>query len=374
MWIEEHLPKECPFCGQPVRRRGLDGVVYFTHPKCYWRQVRLGFMPFHVTHRVLRSDPIRTPGLRCLRTAHKVELSDGCSHSCVYCYTYSQPRVGLPRGLVILRDDVIPRVIRQLERMVTVKPIYLSPNCDPFQHALTERTTERLVELFSERELPFYFVTKGIITRRVLDLINGYPHVDVQITLTTLNEGKRKLLEPNSPSVASRLKNIEALADIGIRPILRMDPLLPYLTDDERELKELVMTTLDLGVRHVVGSYIGMRPQIWGFIKRYFELVGLDGLIQRYERLFKSQIAVCRFSLASESYRYRRLKGLSETVKTLGKGAVSYSTCLEDGPGSTLFRDLWSSETCEPMYLPVCRKVGDRFEPVSEWQDAAGTA
>ena len=364
------MPKGCPFCGKPIQESTqFEGVSYFTHPECYWRHVGPGRVPVFITHREIKTNPIKTPGLLCLNRVHKVELSDGCSHSCIYCYTYSKPRVGLPRGLVILRDNLIEKVTDQLGKIKIVKPIYLSPNCDPFQRLAKEttETTKQLVELFIENGISFYFVTKGVISADVLDLINGYPYVDVQLTIITPNEEKRKLTEPNAPSINERLKNIEKLVDLGILPIQRIDPLMPYITDDESELKDLLTTTIDLGVRHVVGSYIGMRNRIWSHMKNFFKVTNMDELIPKYENLFfrnKNPITVSNFNLASESYRYRKLKWLSKITKEIGRGKVTYSTCLEDNYRHNLFHELWTSEMCEPIYLPSFKKVGGKFKPI----------
>lgn len=370
MWLDKYLPKVCSFCGKTIRKSDqFEGVSYFTHPECYWRHVSPGRVPVFITHREIKSNPIKTPGLLCLNRVHKVELSDGCSHNCIYCYTYSKPRVGLPRGLVILRDNLIEKVTEQLGKIKIVKPIYLSPNCDPFQRLAKEttETTRQLVELFIENGISFYFVTKGVISEEVLELINDYPYVDVQLTLITPNEEKRKLTEPNAPSINERLKNIENLVDLGINPIQRIDPLLPYITDDKDELKELLRTTIDLGVRHIVGSYMGMRQRIWSYMKNFFKVTDMDELISKYENLFfgdKNPLIVSHFNLASENYRYRKLKWLSEITKEMGRGKVTYSTCLEDTNKSKLFHELWTSEMCEPIYLPTFKKVQGKFRPI----------
>ena len=372
MWIDKYLPTDCPLCGTNIQESNqYKDSSYFAHSECYWKHARPGSTPVFITHREIKTNPIKTPMLPCLSRVHKVELSDGCSHSCIYCYTYSKPRVNLPRGLVILRDNLVEKVDEQIIKMRFVKPIYLSPNCDPFQQPAKQITemTRQLVELFIERGLSFYFVTKGVISDEVLNLINGYPFVDAQLTLVTANEEKRKLTEPNAPSITERLKNIENLVDSGVRPIQRIDPLLPYITDDAVDLEELLKVTIDLGVRHIVGSYIGMRQRIWNYMKNFFKVVGMENMIPKYEELFygsKIPSIVHHFKLAPENYRYGKLKWLSEKIEKIGKGKVTFSTCLEDTHRSNLFHELWTSEMCEPIHLPIHKRVGKRFEPIME--------
>jgi len=370
LWIRKHLPSTCKICGKPLDSIELEGVLYPFHPECYWRRVEGGETPVYVESRLLQSDPIKTPNLPCLRGRFKIDLTDGCYHNCIYCYTYSQPRTGLPRGMVLIRRNIVEKVSRQIAKLSFVKPIYISPNCDPFQEVVRGEV-KGLVEVLVREGLPFYFVTKGAIPKEVLDMVNGHPYIDAQISLTTLDEDTREVTEPNAPPVKERLKGIERLKEVGVKPILRIDPLLPYITDDEEGLKDLLKTVIDLGVRHVIGSYVGMRPEILSYLTHFLEARGMGEVAQRYRDLFQSGDSpiVYNFHLAPIKYRYKRLRWLSQEVKKIGKGRVTFSTCMEEGPKETLFKSLWTTNVCEPVQLPTFKRVRNHFKPVKECID-----
>jgi hypothetical protein len=101
-------------------------------------------------------------------------------------------------------------------------------------------------------------------------------------------------------------------------------------------------------------------------MSKCFLKAGLKGLPKRYGRLLKKGPKVCKFDLVSERYRYRKLKLLSQLVRSIGNKSVTFSTCLEDRPGKELFRGLWTSKMCEPIYLPAVVRTKKGFKPVEE--------
>ncbi|MFQ6134710.1 MAG: radical SAM protein, partial [Nitrososphaerales archaeon] len=334
------------------------------HPECYWRNLPDSGVFVHAAGHVLKSGPIKNPELTCLQKRQKIEVSIGCYHQCVYCYGYSRPRY-YPRGLVLVNRDLPHAVVEQLRGMLSVKPIYLSPNSDPFQRGFTEGVTERLVELLVSRGLSFYFVTKGVVTKKVLDLLDGYPYFDAQLSITTVDEEKRRTIEPNTPTISERLENIENLVEIGVKPVVRIDPLLPFYTDDPHELETLLKTVIDLGARHIIVSYVKLRPEIWGYLKNIFEHRGLGDLVERYEDLFFTKPRlISNFNVALESYRYKNILWTTSLIKRLSS-EVTFATCLEDS-GHPIFRSMWSSPTCEAMNLPVMKRIGNHFAPIQK--------
>lgn len=368
MWIEKLLPNVCSYCRKEIRRREFEKVLYFTHPNCYWNAAKtLRSFPIYLSKRELSSSPIKDVALDCLHRVQGMEVTDGCSHSCIFCYTYSPPRLGLPRGVVIKRTNILTKLKNQVRKMKRIRPIYLCPNSDPFQKGVTEAIIEDIIRFLVEKELSFYFITKGVIPRNIIDLINGYPYVDVQLTLITSNDEKRRLTEPNAPPIRERLKNIENLVNIGLHPIQRIDPLFPYLTDDHLELEDLIEQTIGLGVRHVIGSYGGLRGTIWRYMRHWLLINDLEDVVKKIELLFfKKHLYQKNFFIADEKYRFHHLKWLGDTVKRIGKGNVTYTTCLEDTFEKEIFQRFWTTPMCEPIYLPMMKKESGKFRPISQ--------
>ncbi len=78
----------------------------------------------------------------------------------------------------------------------------------------------------------------------------------VGITVTTVDERKAKLLEPNAPSPGARIKALKQAKEEGIPVYARIDPIIPFYTwEDFDETLE----ALDF-VDHITVSTLKLRP------------------------------------------------------------------------------------------------------------------
>src|SRR5690606_15589747 len=79
--------------------------------------------------------------------------------------------------------------------------------------------------------------------------------VQVGISVTTLDTGLARRLEPRAPAPARRLRVIETLAQAGVPVRVMVAPLVPVLT--EPELERILAAARDAGAR--AASYILLR-------------------------------------------------------------------------------------------------------------------
>lgn len=106
-------------------------------------------------------------------------------------------------------------------------------------------------------------MTKGQIPKRFFDLFRRFPEkVLAQVGLVSLSEGYWKDYEPYSLAPALRFQNIRNLKAIGILPEVRIDPIIPFLTDIESETTKLFERLKEAGIQKVTLSYLHLRPAI----------------------------------------------------------------------------------------------------------------
>ena len=60
------------------------------------------------------------------------------------------------------------------------------------------------------------------------------------MSLLALDEDLRKLIEPNAPSIEKRLRFIRELHIAGITTGVAAIPLLPYISDHEKDVESLI--------------------------------------------------------------------------------------------------------------------------------------
>ena len=256
----------------------------------------------------------------------------GCQHGCIYCYASSyirdffrcRPKKGL-----------LERVRRDLERVRPGALISMSNSSDPYPPMEARlRLTERCLRMFRGRGLRILVVTKGTTVLRDVDLLRELGAA-VTVSLTALDESLCRRLEPGAPPPSERLEALSKLSQEGVSTGLRLDPIIPFLTDDQ--IEAVVEEAVSAGVRHVVASTLKPRPDGWARLREAFpEEWG------RMARLYREGMRV-----GPSMYLPARVRRelLERAMKVCLKAGVSFSTCREGLP------DLNRAPTCDGSHM-----------------------
>jgi DNA repair photolyase len=170
----------------------------------------------------------------------------GCEHGCIYCFARpSHSYWNLGPGLDFeTRIFHKPGLAQLLDRELSApgyvcKPINLGANTDPYQPAEREyRTTRQLLEVLLAHRHPVTIVTKGTLVLRDLDLLAELARlrlVAVHLSLTTLDDDLKRVLEPRAASPDARLRAIRSLSGAGVPVGVLLAPMIPALNDHEME-------------------------------------------------------------------------------------------------------------------------------------------
>ncbi len=173
----------------------------------------------------------------------------GCEHGCVYCFARpTHAWLGLSPGLdfetrLFMKPDAADLLTKELARTSyqtrPIAPIALGTNTDPYQPI--ERTrciTRRILKVLAAFEHPVTIVTKSALVARDFDILAPMAEkrlVKVAVSITTLDRGLARRMEPRAAAPAKRLATIRALADAGIPAGIMAAPIIPGLTDAELE-------------------------------------------------------------------------------------------------------------------------------------------
>ncbi|MCB2263745.1 MAG: PA0069 family radical SAM protein [Candidatus Thiosymbion ectosymbiont of Robbea hypermnestra] len=170
----------------------------------------------------------------------------GCEHGCIYCYARpTHAWLGLSPGLDFERRLFYkPAAAEQLRRELA-RPGYrpatlvLGANTDPYQPIERRlRITRQVLTVLRDCRHPVAVTTKSALILRDLDLLGAMAAdgcVAVQFSITTLDAGLARRLEPRAASPQRRLEVMRALARAGISVGVLVSPLIPGLTDQELE-------------------------------------------------------------------------------------------------------------------------------------------
>ena len=204
----------------------------------------------------------------------------GCEHGCSYCYARpSHAYMGLSPGLdfetrLFAKTNAAELLRAELSAEGYVpRTIALGANTDPYQPIeRTYRITRQVLEVLSAFGHPAGIVTKSALVTRDIDILKPMAErglVKVAVSITTLDAGLARAMEPRAP--AKRLMALEKLANAGIPAAVMVAPVIPAVNDSEIEaiLKAAsaagageagyVMLRLPLEVREVFTGWLEER-------------------------------------------------------------------------------------------------------------------
>ncbi len=170
----------------------------------------------------------------------------GCEHGCIYCYArpthaYWDLSPGLDFETHIISKPNATELLRKKLTSPRYKPrpISIGANTDPYQPIEARLgMTRDIIEVLAEFEHPFSIITKSNLILRDLDILKPLAEkglASVAISVTTLDNSLKRILEPRTPRGQVRLDTIRQLSEAGVRVTLLAAPMIPYINDQELE-------------------------------------------------------------------------------------------------------------------------------------------
>jgi DNA repair photolyase len=194
--------------------------------------------------RVESIEPVGTMRLYDITTGTGDFIADGVvSHNC-----YARPShayMGLSAGLdfetrLFYKKDAGKVLEEELAKPGYVcRPITLGANTDPYQPIERQRrVTREILEVLTRCRHPVTVITKGALVLRDLDLLADLARdglAGVGVSITTLDAGLKRVMEPQAASARARLETVRRLNEAGVPTGVLVAPVIPALTDHELE-------------------------------------------------------------------------------------------------------------------------------------------
>ncbi len=199
---------------------------------------------------LLRPDPTRSIITRNqspdIPFSQSINPYKGCEHGCIYCYARpSHAYLNLSPGLDFETKIFFKERAAELLDLELRRPAYrpqtitLGANTDPYQPAERKLAiTRSLLEVLERFRHPVAIITKSALVTRDVDLLAAMAErhlVTVMVTLTTLDHGLKRSLEPRAASPEARLRAIETLTKAGVPVGVMTAPIIPMVNDAEME-------------------------------------------------------------------------------------------------------------------------------------------
>ncbi|HYG86035.1 MAG TPA: PA0069 family radical SAM protein [Azospirillum sp.] len=247
----------------------------------------------------------------------------GCEHGCIYCFARpTHAYLGLSPGLdfetKLFHKPNAPELLVKELRAKGYKPttLALGANTDPYQPVERElKLTRRILEVLDAANHPVALVSKSALVLRDLDILAGMAKrnlVHVCISLTTLDRGLARRMEPRAATPPRRLEVIRTLAQADVPVAVLASPMIPGLTD--HELEAILEAAAEAGARGA--SYILVRLPLE--IAPLFEEWLRTNAPQRADRVL-GLIRQCRGGALNQSGFGKRMSGQGPYAELLAR-------------------------------------------------------
>lgn len=198
----------------------------------------------------------------------------GCEHGCIYCYARNSHEFwGYSAGLdferrILVKKDA-PKLLEERIKKKTWKaqPIVMSGNTDCYQPAEKQfKITRECLKVFLKYKHPVSVITKNTLILRDLDILKELANdglISVNISITSLQEETRRVLEPRTATTLKRLETVKTLSENGIPVNVMLAPIIPSI--NSHEILPLAKTVSEYGASSIAHTIVRLNGAI-GFI------------------------------------------------------------------------------------------------------------
>lgn len=205
----------------------------------------------------------------------------GCEHGCVYCYArpshaYHDLSPGLDFETKIIAKTNADECLRQeiSKPAYKPKPILIGANTDPYQPVESRyQLTRKLLEVCLEKGQPVSLITKSHLIERDLDLLEALAQkglCSVRVSVTTLDNELKRILEPRTASGSARLAAIHKLATAGVPTGVIVAPVIPSIND--KELEAILKASKDAGASSATYILLRLPHEVKDLFSEWLEI------------------------------------------------------------------------------------------------------
>jgi len=145
--------------------------------------------------------------------------------------------------------------------------VYLGPKADVYQPCeKTYGITRKVLELFYERNIHTFIVTRSTLIRRDYDILRKMAEKGlIEISISIASSKNQKLLEPNTPDVEERLELINEMRMLGIPVSVHLSPIIPFL-DSVEDISTLMSKITAAGASCIYACMLGMSDRYYSVV------------------------------------------------------------------------------------------------------------
>jgi len=245
----------------------------------------------------------------------------GCEHGCAYCYArptheYWGYGAGIDFESVILVKKNAPALLEAELRkpLKVVSPIVFSGNTDCYQPLERKlQITRQLLQICKEFRFPVSIITKNALVLRDLSILKEMAEqnlVSVTISITSVDEDLRKVLEPRTSTYSNRFKALQVLSKHNIPCGIMVAPIIPGLND--KDIPEVMKQASENGAKWMGFTIVRLNDSVEPVFIQWLE----KNFPNKKERILEL-IRSCHNGQLHDTRAYSRFKGDGKVAESI---------------------------------------------------------
>lgn len=193
---------------------------------------------------------------------YTMNIYKGCCHGCIYCDSRSNCYQIIDFDRVRIKENstqIIKKELKSKKRKGIVGTGAMSDPYNPFEKKFD--LTREALKLIDENRFGISIATKSDLITRDIDIlkrIQTHSPVIIKMTITTYDNDLCEKLEKNVCNTSSRFKALKDLSDNGVYAGVLLMPILPFINDNECNIKNIIKTAHQCGAKFVFTYGLGV--------------------------------------------------------------------------------------------------------------------
>ncbi|MBI5857413.1 MAG: radical SAM protein [Sphingobacteriales bacterium] len=202
---------------------------------------------------------------------YSVNPYEGCSCNCLYCYIRgSKYDENMDEGLAVKANalQILEKQLAARAKKNQYGIVAIGSGTDAYiHHEQKEQQTLGMLQLMLKHRFPVFISTKCTLVTRDIELLKEIDKAailpeDLQHTLkrgvilsvsvSTMNENISNMLEPGATSPQQRMELLKKLKQEGFLAGVNAIPVLPYISDPDPELEEIIVAAKESGADYIL--------------------------------------------------------------------------------------------------------------------------
>ena len=199
--------------------------------------------------------PLRSKGFDPFGISYNMNIYRGCQHQCIYCDSRSNCYKIENFADILIKENAVELLKQELPAKRKKLTIGTGSMNDPYMPIEEDRgLTRQALELIYRYQFPIHIITKSNMVVRDLDILRDISKVyaAVSFTITTNDNELAKKIEPGAPLPSQRFEAMKILAAAGIYTGIIISPVLPWITDSESNITELLQHAHQVGAKYAL--------------------------------------------------------------------------------------------------------------------------